>query len=324
MTAGHLREIIPKNPRLIFMGTPEFAVPALHALVEGGFKIVAVVTQPDRPKGRGKRVIPSPVKEKALACRLEVLQPNNASHVDFCGDLEALNPDLFIVIAYGQILSRGLLSVPRWGAVNIHASLLPKYRGAAPIQWAILNNEKETGLTLIEMNEGLDKGPILFYERIPIGENESAGLLHDRLAAKTGGFITRALKSMAEIPPRAVPQSDHEASYAPKIDKNVWIIDWTLPAPRIAALIRSLDPKPGAFTIWEGRKLKLFAPKVVSLSSPGNLPGQILDGPKRTLHIETGEGILEIGEMQIPGKKRVSTADFLCGCPLPKGTVFGR
>jgi len=152
MTAGHRRKTIPENPRLVFMGTPEFAVPALSALVEGGFKIVAVVTQPDRPKGRGKKVVPSPVKEKALACGLEVLQPNKASHSDFYRNLEGRNPDLFIVIAYGQILSRDLLSIPNWGAVNIHASLLPKYRGAAPIQWAILNNEKETGLTLMEMN----------------------------------------------------------------------------------------------------------------------------------------------------------------------------
>jgi len=314
---------ILERPKVVFMGTPEFAVPALKALLENGHDVLAVVTQPDRPRGRGKKMAQSPVKQVATACGIEVLQPENASDRQFCQVIRDKAPDLLVVVAFGQILKNEMLGIPCWGALNIHASLLPQYRGAAPIQWAILNNETKTGLTAMRMDEGLDSGPILLQQEMSILPDETAGKLHDRLSALTGDFLMRILSDLAKNRIHERPQ-DHEAStYAPKIDRGMSHIKWDKPAKTISALIRAFDPWPGAVTKLRGKDIKLFSSRVVDeeqIGLPGRVKGQEGDG----LEVETGKGIVKIGELQIPGRKRLPVKDFLMGFSLKKGTLFGR
>jgi methionyl-tRNA formyltransferase len=314
----------PARPRLIFMGTPGFAVPTLRALVDNGHQIVSVVTQPDRPKGRGKKLAASPVKVLAKENGIEVLQPEKASEEGFCELIRSREPDLIIVVAFGQILKKRLLDIPKWGVINVHASLLPEYRGAAPIQRAILNNETKTGLTVMLMDEGLDTGPILFQEAVPILENETAGHLHDRLAERAGDLMVRSLKHMAQKPIAEKPQGDAGATYAPKIEKALSRIDWNQPAVRISALIRALDPKPGAYTILAGHEIKLFSSRVVDGTRKDGVPGKVSGHTGGELIVETGEGRVGIGEIQYPGKKRLPADDFLRGYSLPEGTRLGK
>jgi methionyl-tRNA formyltransferase len=324
MTGPFHTKSLPDHPRLIFMGTPGFAVPTLRALIDHGHEIVSVVTQPDRPKGRGKKLAASPVKDLAKQNGIEVLQPEKASEEGFCELVEKREPDLIIVVAFGQILKKRLLDIPHWGVVNVHASLLPRYRGAAPIQRAILNNETETGLTIMRMDEGLDTGPILFQETVPVLENETAGHLHDRLAQRAGDLLVRSLEHMARNPIVEKPQDDGEAIYAPKIEKHLSRINWKESAVRISALIRALDPKPGAYTVIEGQEVKLFSSRVVESMGNGGVPGRVAGHREGELIIETGEGRVGAGEIQSPGKKRLSADDFLRGYALPEGTRLGK
>ena len=314
----------PKNPKIIFMGTPDFAVPTLKALIEHGHHIQSVVTQPDRPKGRGKKLTASPIKHLALKHGIEVLQPENVSDKGFCDKIQEKAPDLLIVVAFGQILRKNLLEIPSWGAMNIHASLLPKYRGAAPIQWAIYHNELETGLSVMRMDKGMDTGPVLFQESIQINNNETAGQLHDRLAQLAGDLIVPVLSQMAEGTIEEQPQDHSKASYAPKIEKNMASIDWKKDAVSITGLIRALDPRPGAYTTLEDKHIKLFTPKILDRPHGDLIPGRVRNHAESGLAVETGNGIIEIGEIQYPGKKRLLCRDFLRGFSLPTGTILGQ
>jgi len=305
------------------MGTPQFAVPTLEALIQEGHEILAVVTQPDRPKGRGRKRVPSPIKELALMHQMEVLQPQKASDEDFCDHLRKMEPDLAIVVAFGQILKKNLLAIPEWGVINIHASLLPKYRGAAPIQWAILNSEPKTGLTVMRMDEGLDTGPILLQKEVPILQDETAGQLHDRLSLLAGQVIIKALTDMSNSQLNETPQDESLASYASKIEKRDCLVDWKQPATRISCLIRALDPRPGAYTLLEGKQIKLFSSRVVEEAGLDGVPGRVVRHTKDDIQVDTGQGMIGIREIQYPGKKRLSIPDFLRGFPLPEGTIFG-
>lgn len=313
----------PDRPKLIFMGTPDFAVPSLHALVEQGYEIVSVVTQPDRPKGRGRKMLPSPVKRVAMDYGLEILQPEKVSAPDFCREISLRTPDLLVVIAFGQILKKELLEIPPWGGINIHASLLPKYRGAAPIHWAILNNENRTGLTAMRMEEGLDSGPILLQEEVPILPDETSGQLHDRLARISGKVLLNTLKRLSETGLKELPQDETKATYTSKIDRNMASVKWDQPAHTVSALIRALDPWPGAVTRLGDKNLKLFASRVSDETFVGGTPGRVRGFSKGALEVETGKGVVQIRELQAPGKKRLAAKDFLRGFPLDRDTLLG-
>jgi methionyl-tRNA formyltransferase len=314
----------PSQPRLIFMGTPEFALPALKALIAHDYEVLTVVTQPDRPKGRGRKLAASPVKKLALAYNIEVLQPEKASEESFCARIQNMEPDLIIVVAFGQILKKEFLIIPKWGSINIHASLLPKYRGAAPIQRAILNNEPRTGLTVMHMDEGMDTGPILYQKELLILKDETAGQLHDRLALLAGDVIIKSLADMAGNTVTEIPQDDSLATYASKIQKSDTLVDWAPPAFEISCLIRALDPSPGAYTFLDGKKVKLFASTVVEKEGKKDIPGRILRCKRDEIHVQSGQGIVGIGEIQYPGKKRLLVSDFLRGFSLSEGTILGK
>ena len=224
-----------KAPRMVFMGTPEFALPSLAALVKNGYELICVVTQPDRPRGRGRKLLPPPVKELALKYGIRVLQPEDASDDFFLSFIKDQRPDLFVVVAYGQILKKELLSIPSLGAINLHPSLLPKYRGAAPIQWAIMNDDPVTGVSIIRMNERMDAGPILLQKEVPILPDETAGSLHDRLAEIGADVLLKAIDAIFKGSIKEIPQDDSKATYAPKIDRSLSMIDWTDTARRISA-----------------------------------------------------------------------------------------
>jgi methionyl-tRNA formyltransferase len=317
-------ESIPQRPKIVFMGTPDFAVPPLESLLEAGFPVVGVVTQPDRPKGRGKKVGFSPVKGVALDRGVRVFQPQKSSDPEFLQGVRERAPDLLIVVAYGQILRKELLEIPRFGALNIHASLLPKYRGAAPIQWAIYNREEKTGLTAMWMEEGLDSGPIILQEEVPISPEMTAGQLHDKLSRLSGPFLVRVLEALAAGRAPSREQDHDRATYAPKIGRHMSVVDWEVDAQSISSLIRALDPWPGASTTFEGQEIKLFSSRVLpemepSLGHPGKVTGMEGD----SLRVETGRGILLVRELQLPGKKRLPASDFLRGFRIAWGALLG-
>jgi methionyl-tRNA formyltransferase len=317
-------EPFPGRPSVIFMGTPDFAVPTLKALISHGHHVLAVVTQPDRPKGRGKKLTAPPVKELAMKHGIEVLQPEKASNDLFCAEIKAKEPDLVVVVAFGQILKKKLLDIPRWGVINVHASLLPHLRGAAPIQWTILNDETITGLTVMKMDEGMDTGPILFQEQSPVVKDETAGHLHDRLAVMAGDLMTKSLERMAGKIVKATPQDHTKATYAPKIAKGLSLVDWKEDAAKVSARIRGMDPKPGAYTVWEGQEIKLFASTVIDRNRDEGAPGQVLALKEECLVIGTGSGTVGVGELQYPGKNRLPAKAFLRGFSLPVGAVLGQ
>ena len=304
------------------MGTPDFAVPALSSLVEAGYDVRAVVTQPDRPKGRGRRITPSPVKAYALEKGLTVLQPESVNKEEFLSAAREISPDLSIVVAFGQILGPKLLEIPRYGTLNIHASLLPKYRGAAPIQWSILNDEAVTGVTFMRMEEGLDSGPVLFQKTLKIGERETAGSLHDRLARLGGDWIGVVLDLMSRGELEEVPQDPGEATYASKITRETTRIDWSLPAREVAARIRAMDPHPGAVTTLDGVPLKVFSARVVDQEREGGEPGRV-EVSQNELIVDTGRGRVGVDEVQAAGKKRMAVEAFIRGFSLGSGCILG-
>ncbi len=306
------------------MGTPEFAIPCLRGLITEGHNILAVVTQPDKPKGRGKKLAVSPVKRLALQHNITILQTENVNDSEFCGIIRDKSPDLILVVAFGQILRKRLLMIPRLGAVNIHASLLPKYRGAAPIQRAILNNEAVTGITVTRVEEKLDSGPILYQEKVPIYPDETAGQLHDRLAYMSGDALIRFLRLMSKNKLKPIPQDHSFATYAPKIDKDMALIDWDLDAVRISCLIRAFDPSPGAWTTIRGKRIKMFASRVTDETSSDGIPGRPSIGKDGTFQVQTGRGVVEIREIQYSGRKRLRSEDFLRGFFLAEGTILGK
>ncbi|MBW1741323.1 MAG: methionyl-tRNA formyltransferase [Deltaproteobacteria bacterium] len=308
--------------RIIFMGTPAFSVPALKALHENHDEVLAVVTQPDRPKGRGRRMVPPPVKEVASTLGYPVLQPARIKEPWFVEKMIALDPDIFVVVAYGRILPGSVLAIPRLGAINIHASLLPKYRGPAPIQWAIINGEQETGVTTMWMDEGMDTGEILLTSKVPIRPDDTSVSLHHRLADVGAQLLIETLNKLRSGDLVGTPQDKTQATYAPFLKKEDGRIDWTKDAKSLDAFIRGMNPWPGAFTFLFGKRLKIF--KAEGLQKPAKeKPGTVLEGFPEDFNVATGRGILALKEVQLESAKRISVKDFLRGCPVPTGTRLG-
>jgi len=307
--------------KIVFFGTPSFALPTLKDLLEGPDDVIAVVTQPDRRKGRGQRVSPSPVKELALQHGVPVFQPEIVKEGSFLEEIRKTHPDLFVVVAYGQILPQSLLTIPKRGAVNVHASLLPKYRGAAPIAWAILKGEGVTGVTTMMMDEGMDTGAILLQAKVPVGERETGESLHDRLALLGSQLLRETVERLkaATIDPR--PQDHSQATYAPSIRKEEGSVDWKMDAGEIDRKVRALNPWPGAFTRWGGKFLKIYKGEVREGSAKGQA-GTVVWVGADFIEVETGRGSFLVEEIQMEGKKRMGVRDFLAGHPIPVGTTF--
>jgi methionyl-tRNA formyltransferase len=313
---------VKKIFRIIFMGTPEFSVPSLVALHANGHDVRLVVSQPDRPKGRGRKMMPAPVKLAALAFGDNVVQPGSIKTADFADRIEQIKPDLLVVIAFGHILPEALLQLPRLGAINIHASLLPKYRGPAPIHWAIINGEKETGVCSILMDKGQDTGDILLSAVEPIRPDDTAETLHDRLSLKSADVLINTLNAFAADTIRPTPQDHGLATSAPRLSKNDGRIDWKKTAESLEPFIRGVTPWPGAFTFYGDIRLKIFKtrPIRVEVTKP---PGTILKGFPDELRVATGRGALCIEEIQGPSGKRLLIKDFLRGYQLSPGAVLG-
>lgn len=310
-------------------------MPALKALVEAGHQVIAVVTQPDKPKGRGKEVQMTPVKIQAMEYGIPVYQPAKVREASFVEVLKGLEADVYVVIAFGQILPKAVLELPKYGCINIHASLLPKYRGAAPIQWCVIDGERETGITTMMMDVGLDTGDMLEKAVIPIEEKETGGSLHDKLSMAGGDLILSTLKKLEEGTLVRTPQTDEGTCYAKMLTKSLGDIDWNQGAVSIERLIRGLNPWPSAYTMWNGKTIKIWAADVIAgreaadfLSEPGvpaetgTAPGTVVCSDKRGLVVCTGGGLLSIRELQMEGKKRMDTPAFLRGYPIPAGDVF--
>jgi len=307
--------------RIVFMGTPEFAVPALKGLRRSGHRVLQVVTQPDRPRGRGKTVVFPPVKAAALDLGCPIIQPQSVRTPDFYEAMTALDPDLLVVVAYGHVLPQRILAIPKLGAINIHASLLPRYRGPAPIQWAVINREIETGVTLMLMDEGLDTGDILSSASIPVLSDDTSGSLHDRLALLGADLLIQTLNYYEVHRKNATPQVHAQASYAPLLRKEDGHLDWRQPANVLEARIRGLTPWPGAFCFHNGKRIKIYraSPKPVATIEP---PGTVLKGFSNELTVATGSHALIIQELQGDSGKRLPVQDFLRGHPILPGTVL--
>ena len=306
---------------IIFMGTPDFAVPALQALIQNDHDIPLVVTQPDRPKGRGRKRVAPPVKIKALDQNLKVLQPATLRDEIFRDQIKQLQPDFFVVLAFGHILPENILQLPRFGTINIHASLLPKYRGPAPVQWAIINGESETGITTMLMDRGVDTGDILLSQKEPIFPEDTAATLHDRLAVCGAELLIKTLQSYASDHIKPIPQDHNKATYAPLLKKQDGHIRWQKPAGELDAFIRGMTPWPGAFTFHNKNRLKILkaAPTSETSTEPA---GTILKSFPDELCVATTKGALSILEIQGPSGKRLPIADFLRGYQLSAGTLL--
>lgn len=307
--------------RVVFMGTPDFAVPTLQALCRSEHQVVGVVTQPDKPKGRGGKVQYPPVKEAALQEGIAVYQPDKVRDPDFLEILRELSPDVIVVAAFGQILPPSILQLPRYGCMNVHASLLPKLRGAAPIQWSVIQGDKESGVTIMQMDEGLDTGDILLTEKYTLKEQETGGSLFDALSALGGPLILKAL-AMAEAGTlQPVKQDETQHTYAGMLHKESGKLDFSRPAEELERLVRGLNPWPSAYTYLDGKMLKIWEAHVEDTES-GELPGTIVRTGKEDFAVQTGAGCLVIDTLQLEGKKRMDTASFLRGYPLRKGMIL--
>lgn len=308
--------------KVLFWGTPAFALPALRALSEEGHVVVGVVTQPDRPAGRGREVAMSPIKREALEEGIPVLQPEKARGDEFLAQIRALDPDISVVVAFGQILRPEVLAVPRLGSVNIHASLLPELRGAAPIQWAIVRGHSVSGVTIMRMEAGLDSGPILHTVEEPIEPGESASELGARLAEIGAEALVEALAVMEEGAIREQPQDHERATYAPKVDRETARLDWSLPADEVALWIRGMDDVPGAWSpLGTKGAVKLFRPEVVE--TMGGVPGEVLQADDGGVTIACGLAAVRVREVQPPGKRRMPAADWVRGRGVAVGERFG-
>jgi len=306
--------------RIIFMGTPEFAVPTLRMLIDRGEEVVAVITQPDRPKGRGQQTQPPPVKELALQHGIPVLQPLKVRAPEVIEEIRALAPDLIVVVAFGQILPKALLEIPPHGCINIHASLLPRYRGAAPLNWCIINGESETGITTMMMDVGLDTGDMLLKMATPIDPDETASTLHDRLSALGADAMAATLDLLAKGELVPEKQDDSASCYAPMLKKETGEIHWQNDPSAIRNLIRGVTPWPGAYTWLDGKMLKVFR---TSVAGGSGAPGTVIQAGKGGLEIACNGGSLIIEELQLEGKKRMAAGDFLAGYRIAPGTLLG-
>lgn len=305
--------------RIVFMGTPDFAVPSLQALIDAGHDVCAVYTQPDKPQGRKQILTAPPVKTLALEHDIPVFQPNTLKNEDEQARLRELAPEVIIVVAYGKLLPKAVLDIPPRGCINVHGSLLPRWRGAAPIQWAVIAGDEMAGVTTMQMAEGLDTGDMLLTYETKVGEKETAGELFDRLAQSGAELLTETLVKLDEITPR--PQDDAQSCYAHMLDKQMAVIDWSKSAHEIDCLIRGLNPWPIALTTLSGERLKVFAAE----KAAGNgEPGTVLEAdPKKGLTVACGEGALKLTEIQLVGGKRMKATDFLRGHAIEVGTKLG-
>lgn len=306
--------------RIVFMGTPDFAVGTLEALIEAGHDIAGVVTQPDKPKGRGKNLMAPPVKQAAIARGLAVYQPKKVRDPEFIQILRKLEPQIIVVVAFGQIIPQEILELAPFGCINVHGSLLPKYRGAAPIQWAVIDGEKESGVTIMKMDAGLDTGDMISKEIVPLEDKETGGSLFDKLAKAGARLCVQTLPSIENE--TAVYEKQPEESptaYASMIDKKMGCIQWEEKAKNIEQLIRGLNPWPSAYTYLQGKTLKIWEADVLSEES-GKEPGEVVRTDKTGLYIQTGDKVLCVKELQLEGKKRMEAGAFLRGYEIPEGT----
>ena len=310
--------------RIVFMGTPDFAVGSLKALCEcGKHEIVGVITQPDRPKGRGNKMLMTPVKEYALEQGYEVYQPEKVKTPEFVQILRSMQPELIVVAAFGQFLSQEILTMPKYGCINVHASLLPKYRGAAPIQYAIIKGEKESGVTIMQMDIGMDTGAMLDKVVVPIGENTTMGELHDELKEKGAQLLLEVIEKIEAGTAVAEPQNNDEATYATLLDRSMERIDWSKPAQEVHNLIRGFNPAPSTFTkLPNGKSLKLWGSRLTDKKSMA-APGTVIEISKHSFFVACGSGVLEITEVQPESKKRMPAQVFINGRGVQVGDILG-
>ncbi|MDO4489930.1 MAG: methionyl-tRNA formyltransferase [Lachnospiraceae bacterium] len=309
--------------KVVFMGTPDFAVGTLEKLMEAGHEVAAVVTQPDKPKGRGKAMQPTPVKEAALKHGLTVYQPKRVREEAFQQVLQEIAPEAIIVVAFGQIIPKSILELPKYGCINVHASLLPKYRGAAPIQWAVIDGEKTAGVTIMKMDEGLDTGDMYSVAEIPLAEDETGGSLFDKLSELGAQLLVDTLPKIAAGEVTAIPQpAESPNDYARMITKEDGRMDWTRPAEELERRIRGVIPWPGAFSRLNEKTLKIWKVQILDQNSDLE-PGQVVSAGKEGLAVQTGKGQLLITDLQLEGKKRMEAAAFLRGYQVEAGTRLG-
>lgn len=309
--------------KVIFMGTPDFSVGTLEALIEAGHEVALVVTQPDKPKGRGGKMQYTPVKEVAVAHNIPVYQPKRIREPECIEELRKYNADIMVVIAFGQILPKEILEMTPYGCVNVHASLLPSYRGAAPIQWAVINGEKVSGVTTMQMNEGLDTGDMLLKVEIPLDEKETGGSLHDKLAEAGARLCVETLDALKAGTVTPEKQGDSPTAYAKMLDKHMGKIDWKMSAKEIERLIRGLNPWPSAYTRWNenDKGMKIWEAEVAE-GQTDKAAGTVVEVAKDGFFVQTGDGLLKITALQIPGKKRMDAAAFLRGYQMETGTIL--
>lgn len=311
--------------RVVFMGTPTFAVGSLKALTESGkHEIVGVVTQPDRPKGRGNKVIMTPVKEYALEQGYTVYQPEKVKTPEFVQILRDMNPEIIVVAAFGQFLSKDILDMPKFGCINVHASILPKYRGAAPIQYAIIKGEKESGVTIMKMDIGMDTGDMLDKVIVPISENMTMGELHDELMVKGATLLLEVMEQIQAGTANPIPQNNDEATYATLLNRSMECIDWSKTAKEVHDLIRGFNPEPSTFTsLPNGKKLKIWGSQLTDKTSEAK-PGTVVEINKRTFYVACGTGVIEITEVQPESKKRMPAQVFINGRGVQVNDVLGQ
>lgn len=308
--------------RVVFMGTPDFSVPTLQKIIDAGHEVIGVVTQPDKAKGRSKALQFTPVKELAVQYNIPVYQPQRIKgNQEFYEEMKALNPDVMITVAFGQILPQEILDLPKYGCINVHASLLPKYRGSAPIQWVILDGETESGVTTMMTDIGIDTGDILLKKVVPLDEKETGGSLHDKLSVVGGDLLIETLKGVEAGTVTRIPQGETPTKYAKMLTKELGKIDFTKSAVEIERLIRGLNPWPSAYTSLHGKTLKIWDANVVDGDSNAQ-PGEVIRVDKTSFTVMTGDNALEIVEMQLEGKKRMMTEAFLRGYSVEKGEVL--
>ena len=308
--------------KIIFMGTPDFSVGTLESLIEAGHEVVLAVTQPDKPKGRGKEVQFSPVKEAALKHNIPVFQPVKVRQPECIEELKKYDADIMVVIAFGQILPKEILDMTKYGCINVHASLLPAYRGAAPIQWAVINGDRVSGVTTMQMDEGLDTGDMIMKTEVVLDENETGESLHDKLAEAGAKLCVETLKAITDGTAVRTPQGETTTEYAKMLDKKMGNIDFNNSAVSIERLVRGLNSWPCAYTHWGKKVVKIWGAKATDTNKDGVEAGTVIEVAKDYILVQAGEGSLKITELQIPGKKRMDSAAFLRGYSVEEGTVF--
>jgi len=307
--------------KIIFMGTPDFSVGTLEALVEAGHEVVLAVTQPDKPKGRGGKMQFTPVKETAMKYDIPVFQPKKVREPECIEELRKYNADVMVVVAFGQILPKEILEMTPYGCINVHASLLPKYRGAAPIQWAVIDGEEVSGVTTMQMNEGLDTGDMIMKTEIVLDKKETGGSLFDKLSEAGAKLCVETLKALENKTATWEPQGETTTSYARMLDKELGNIKWEKTAVQIERLIRGLNPWPSAYTDWNGKVMKIWEADVVEKNAEA-VPGTIVKVEKDGFYVQTGEGQIKVTALQIPGKKRMEADAFLRGYQIEEGTLL--